>query len=328
MSHQEFSHRPTSSLQTLKRRSQLLGKIRDFFEDRDFIHVETPLLSQDTVIDRYIEPVAVPKAKVADGGIGDWYLQTSPEFAMKRILAAGADSIYQICKAFRKGEAGRRHNPEFTMLEWYRVGDDLEAGMELLADFALEMFAAKQVEMISYRDAFVSIAQIDPFEATLEELKQFCLSIALDVSTFSQKEDRDTWLNLILSEVVEPQLGVDVPQIVFHYPASQSALAEVVTAEGFEVAERFELYVDGVELANGYHELLDAVEFVSRNEKVNLLRESDGNAPLPVQSYLLDAMKHGLPPCSGVALGVDRLMMVLMGATSIDDVIAFPLGRA
>lgn len=331
MSESEFRFNPTASMETLCRRSQLLGEIRKFFEDRQFVHVETPLLSRDTVVDRYIEPVVVDGTNVLEGdrGEGGFFLQSSPEFAMKRLLASGATAIYQICKAFRKGEAGRRHNPEFTMLEWYRVGDDMTAGMKLLADFAMHMFQVENVETISYSDAFVKFAGVDPMAASIEDFKTSCETSQVDVSSFENEQDRDEWLNLIMSEIVEPKLGCSNPTIVFHYPASQSALAKVCAdMDGHQVAERFELYVNGVELANGYHELLDANELERRNEKVNDQRASDGRERLPSQSEMLEAMRKGLPACSGVALGVDRLMMTMLKQDSVGDVIAFPIDRA
>jgi lysyl-tRNA synthetase class 2 len=331
MSAEESSFMPSASLATLRQRSLLLAKIRIFFEARQFIHVETPLISRDTVVDRYIEPVKVPRSNVVDGERSDdeLFLQTSPEFAMKRLVVAGATAIYQICKAFRKGEAGRRHNPEFTMLEWYRVGDDLSAGMGLLADFAKAMFGVGQVDIVSYREAFVRYANVDPFAASIDQLRSTCHKARVDTSSFAGEEDRDSWLNLIMSEIVEPELGVAGPEIIFHFPASQAALAKVCAdSRGADVAERFELYVNGVELANGYHELLDAAELERRNEKVNSQRVDDGSDQLPVGSRMLDAMRYGMPACSGVALGVDRLMMLLLEKDSISDVIAFPFDRA
>jgi len=331
MTPEEIPFQCTASLETLRLRSQLLARIRDFFESREFIHVETPLLSRDTVVDRHIEPVQVSRSNVLLGAMDHsiLYLQTSPEFAMKRLLASGASAIYQICKAFRKGESGRRHNPEFTMLEWYRVGDDLAEGIRLLADFAKHIFNVEQVEAISFRDVFVQHASVDPFVASIDELRSACETHGVDTSAFVGDLDRDSWLNLIMSEVIEPQLGTTNPQIVFDWPATLSALARVrVSSEGYEVAERFELFVSGVELANGYHELIDPVELQSRNQKVNQQRNSDGHARLPEESLLLQAMHHGLPACSGVAVGVDRLLMVILEKSSIDEVIAFPIVRA
>ena len=331
MTPEQSTFQCTASLETLRRRSQLLQQIRSFFEDRQFIDVDTPLLSRDTVIDRYIEPVEVSRSNVVEGAGTEAtvFLQTSPEFAMKRLLACGATAIYQICKAFRKSETGRRHNPEFTMLEWYRVGDDLEAGMKLLADFTKHVFESRPVESISYRDAFLQFASVDPFEASIEQLHLACSSHGIDTIAFQDDSDRDSWLNLIMSEIVEPQLGKPNPQIVFHWPASQAALAQVCTSsDGIKVAERFELFVNGIELANGYHELTDADELAAHNQTVNQQRASDGHAVLPEKSFLLQAMRHGLPQCSGVALGVDRLLMVLLEKKTIDDVIAFPFERA
>lgn len=331
MSEADFQFQCTASLATLRRRSQLLREICTFFEDRDFIHVETPLISQDTVVDRYIDPVRLSRSAVVGDGDGSetLFLQTSPEFAMKRLLASGATAIYQICKAFRKGEAGRRHNPEFTMLEWYRVGDDLDAGIQLLSEFAQEVVGGKSVERISYRNAFLTHALIDPFEATVEDMSRVCKSHGVDTSSFADDIERDSWLNLIMSEIVEPNLGAEGCAIVDRWPASQSALAQVVTPEdGHAYAERFELFFKGVELANGYHELLDPDELLRRNRNVNRQRASDGSERLPENSRLLDAMHNGLPACSGVALGVDRLLMVLIGAKSVREVVAFPIDRA
>jgi len=331
MSAEEFQFRSTASLQALRRRSQLLREIRAFFEDRDFMHVETPLISRDTVVDRHIEPVEISASKItgASSQSDPMFLQTSPEFAMKRLLASGATAIYQICKAFRKGESGRFHNPEFTMLEWYRVGDDCQAGIGLLADFAQHVFAVPAVDTMTYQEAFVKLADVDPLSASVKDLKAICQARGIDASAFAEDQDRDSWLNLVMSEVIEPGLGSKAPVIVSHWPASQAALAKVVTDDhGQQVAERFELFYRGVELANGYHELLDPDELESRNEKVNRQRAADGNQSLRSESRLLQAMQHGLPACSGVAVGVDRLLIVLLGLDSIDQAIAFPFDRA
>lgn len=325
--------RPTASVEMLRRRSELTMAIHSFFQKQDFVHVETPLVSHDTVVDRHIEPVSVLRSSFTGSALDDrpMWLQTSPEFAMKRLLStgleAGMTSIYQIAKAFRQGEQGRRHNPEFTMLEWYRCGDGLEQGMQLLSDFAAEILNRPASHLVSYRDAFVQYAQIDPLVASDNTLAEVCRARIKIAERFSEDQSRDFWLDLILANLVQPQLGVDAPAIVYDWPASQSALAIVREGE-YPVAERFELYVDGVELANGYHELLDAEELLRRNEHVNQQRLADGNSALPVNSRLLDAMRKGMPACSGVAVGVDRLMMVLTGADSIADVMAFGFDRS
>jgi len=308
----------------LRRRSELTMAIHRFFGGKGFLHVETPLVSHDTVVDRHIDPVAIPRSSFTGSVLGEqaMWLQTSPEFAMKRLLAGGMDSIYQVTKAFRQGEQGRRHNPEFTMLEWYRRGDGLEAGMDLLAEFVAVVLQRPGVEKISYRNAFEKYAEIDPFAETEDRLALLCRSKIKAARDFLGAESKDFWLDLILTYLVEPKIGFGLPCIIYDWPASQAALA-IVREDEYPVAERFELYVDGVELANGYHELLDANELLRRNKVVNQQRISDGKTELPVESRLLEAMRSGLPGCAGAALGVDRLLMVLTGANSIAEVMAF-----
>jgi lysyl-tRNA synthetase class 2 len=325
---------PTASLECLQQRSVILKKIRAFFDQRHFIEVETPLLSHDIVVDRYIQPISVSAKEVMGDGpaLHDedprLWLQTSPEFGMKRLLAAGAQAIYQITKAFRSGERGRLHNPEFTMLEWYRVGDDLQKGMGLLAHFVTEVLHRKSVQRTTYQQVFEQTVGIDPHSISIEELRELCRSHGIETATFQSEEfNRDFWLNLILTHVIEKTLGVDQPTIVYDWPASQSALAIVRQVET-PVAERFELYVDGMEIANGYHELLDPDELSHRNCINNQLRIKDGNRVLPEESKLIEAMHHGLPPCAGVALGIDRLVMLATGMKSINEVISFPIENA
>ena len=325
--------RPTTSVELLRQRAILYRRVRSFFDDRDFFEVETPLLSNDVVVDRYIEPIGITKTSVT-GATRDQdkrlWLQTSPEFGMKRLVADGADAIYQICKAFRQSESGDRHNPEFTMLEWYRVGDDYQSGMDLLSEFVEEILQSPKCEKISYRDAFVRFAKVDPFRSSLAELKAVLSESSDSMALEEMKLDesnRDAFLNLILVHLVEPKLGVGQPMILFDWPASQSALA-TVRHDDVPVAERFELYLDGVELANGYHELLDPDELRRRNSVVNQARQKDGRSMLPESSRLLAAMENGLPDCVGVALGMDRLTMVLVGLKKISEVVSFPIDRA
>ena len=320
---------PTASLSSLKFRATLLKQLRRFFDERGFFEVETPLLSRDTVVDRHLHPIQVDRQQVT-GKQADaqsvMYLQTSPEFAMKRMLAAGTDAIYQICKAFRAGESGSQHNPEFTMLEWYRVGDDMLQGLQLLEELIQSILGTKPATRISYRTAFVNVTGLDPFTASIDQLAS--------LSKLELELDRDEHLNVILSRDVEPGLGRDAPESLYHYPASQAALAKTKVADGVEVAERFEIYYHGVELANGYHELLDPDELVARNDKTNQQRVLDGNPRLPTESRLLAAMRAGMPACAGVALGVDRLLMLALQEklaleeNRIESVIAFPFDRA
>lgn len=320
--------RPTCSLEMLRVRSELLQQIRHFFLSRDFLEVETPLLSHDSVIDRHLDPLGVTlfrDPRSPEVGPKVW-LQTSPEFGMKRLLASGAQKIFQLCKAFRGGEVGERHNVEFTMLEWYRIGDDYAAGRQLLADLASEILGS-DVEMLTYADAFARHVGLDPHTASGEELLTAAKKSQIAMPDSYDGSDRDLLLELLLSELVEPHLGEASPTILYDYPASQAALAQVSAGDP-PVAERFELYVRGIELANGYHELLDPQALVARNQTNNQARTGDGKYPLPEESRLLVAMRHGLPACSGTALGVDRLLMVKTGAKAIDDVLAFPIERA
>lgn len=318
---------PTSPIQALRDRAKIISRIRRFFDNLDFVEVETPLLSQDVVVDRYIEPIPIDASKIIDGNsdVAPYWLQTSPEFAMKRLLAAGANKIYQITKAFRKSERGDQHNPEFTMLEWYQVGDDYQRGRELLANFAQSIFSCSSVSQTTYADAFMREIGICPLSADLGELREFANRETS--ANLRGTESKDEILNLLLSEKVEPGLGIEQPEIVFDFPATQSALARIRN-DSQPVAERFELYFHGVELANGYHELTDAAELLSRNRVVNQQRVRDGNDKLPTRSRLLDAMNCGLPNCCGVAVGVDRLVMSLLNAKRIDDIIPFPIERA
>jgi len=305
----------------LRLRADLLDQLRLFFKRRRFLEVETPLLSVDTVVDRHIEPIF----GVTVGR--QMWLQTSPEFCMKRLLAAGEEAIFQVAKAFRAGEQGALHNFEFTMAEWYRVGDSMRDGMRLLDELSCELIGRGSAELVSYLEAFQQHVGIDPHSIETEELKDHAQRVLGESVQSVTSFDRDGVLNLLLAELVEPRLGCQRPVILYDYPASQSALAIVRDGKP-PVAERFELYVDGIELANGYHELLDADVLRERNSAVNRQRVDDGKRPLPEQSRLLDAMEHGLPACTGVALGFDRLVMIAAGAKSISEVMAFPFDRA
>jgi lysyl-tRNA synthetase class 2 len=312
----------------LRTRADLLARVRSFFAERAFLEVETPLLSADTVVDRHLDPLSVVSPddpRDPSRGRTMW-LQTSPEFGMKRLMAAGGEAIYQITRAFRAGESGERHNPEFTMVEWYRRDDTLEQGMQLLSDLAEVLFERGASERIAYADAFRSATGVDPHDATGQQLAAAARDLKISISDSLAPADRDTWLHLLMSHVVEPGLGRDRPAIVYDYPASQAALARL--RGNPPVAERFELYVGGMELANGYHELLDAEILRQRNRQANAQRIADGKPPLPNESRLLAAMEHGLPACTGVALGFDRAVMVATGAKHIREVIAFPIDRA
>ena len=307
----------------LARRAELLRTIRHFFDSRDFLEVDTPILSADTVVDRHLEPFTV------DVSGSTFFLQTSPEFAMKRLLAAGMKAIYQITHVFRQAERGQRHNPEFMMLEWYRVGDTYQSGMDLLAELAEATLDRGPAERLTYAEAFERHVSINPHTADADCLLRAIDQQKIDAAGFDPA-DRDGLLDLLLTHRIEPHLGVSRPTILYDYPASQSALAKIRDdgPGNPPVAERFELYVDSLELANGYHELTDPAELRRRNAAVNDQRAADGHARLPEESRLLAAMDAGLPESVGVALGFDRLLMAITGATQIDHVLPFPIDRA
>ena len=317
---------PTASLRNLEVRSQLLTKLRAFFATHGFLEVDTPLLCRDSVIDRYLDPIKVTLDRPSNQAC-DFWLQTSPEFGMKRLLAAGMKSIYQVTRAFRADEEGQHHNPEFTIAEWYQVGDDYEAGMNVVSELCQFILGSQPAERESYQSLFYQHTGLDPLECTSEQMCRLAAQRGLFVSPSMRTADRDSWLNLLLTSLVEPNLGISKPLIVYDFPASQAALARVCQNDS-RVASRFELYVNGIELANGYHELLDAGELADRNRATNKLRRADGKCAINEDSYLLEAMKHGLPECTGVALGFDRLVMVAVGAETISDVMPFPISNA
>ncbi|MCE9607480.1 MAG: EF-P lysine aminoacylase GenX [Planctomycetia bacterium] len=321
-----MSFLPTADWSLLRARAELLKQVRAFFEARGFLEVETPILSADTVVDRHLDPLTTELTGL--GKPRTMYLQTSPEFAMKRLMAAGGEAIYQVARVFRQGERGRRHNPEFTLVEWYRRGDDYTAGMQLLSDLCAAILNRGTAQRLTYRNAFETYVGLDPLVISDADLRQAARArLPNAAAAFGDDTDRDAWLDLLLTELIEPRLGASSPTILCDYPPSQAALAQV-RAEALPVAERFELYVDGIELANGYHELLDAEALVARNVENNRLRAADGKSTLPVESRLVEAMRAGLPPCTGCALGFDRLLMLVAGKREITDVIAFPIERA
>ena len=318
---------PTASINNLRKRAAIMAQIRSFFAARDVLEVEMPLMSQCAVSDPFLDTIETRYADYVGAESYPLYLQTSPEYAMKRLLAAGSGAIFHLGKAFRNGESGsRRHNPEFTMLEWYRPGLDDQQLMDEIADLITPILNLDSVERLSYAQVFARFLNLDPHTATLETLvaeTRKYVDIDLD------DDDRDTWLNLLMSHVIEPQLADLGAVFVYDYPASQAALAQMKTdAQGQQVAARFELFVDGIELANGYHELTDSQEQKRRLLKDQQIREQMGLPQRPLEMRLVSALEAGIPDCAGVALGVDRLVMLALGADSIQDVIAFPIERA
>lgn len=299
--------------------------MREFFAGRGVLEVETPLLAAAPVTDPQLASFSTTYRGPGASSGCTLFLQTSPEFAMKRLLAAGSGPIWQLGKAFRDGEAGRRHNPEFTLLEWYRPGLDHHALMDEMDELLAVALGAAPAERLTYREALVRHAGVDPLEAPVTALRAAAVSALGSVPELG--EDRDGWLDLLVSLVVEPRLGRGRPTFLYDYPASQAALARL-RPDDPRVAERFEVYVEGVELANGFHELGDAAEQRRRFEADLERRRATGSPIVPVDERLLAALAHGLPPCAGVALGFDRLVMIALGAESLTEVIAFPWDRA
>lgn len=321
-------------METLRKRAEVLAIIRDFFAERDVLEVETPLLASAPGTDLHLQAMSCRyRGPGHDDGRHLW-LQTSPEFAMKRLLAADSGPIYQLCKAFRDGETGSRHNPEFTILEWYRPGWDHHQLMDEVGELLDTVLSPKPTpqdpktagERISYAEAFQRHVGIDPHAATAAELSSRAREL-LSQAVPDLGDDRDGWLELLLSHVVEPELGRDGPSFIYDFPASQAALAHIRPGDP-AVAERFETWIEGVELANGYHELTDPLEQLRRFEADLAARRTRGLPVTPVDRRFLTALDHGLPSCAGVAVGVDRLVMLATGAERIEEVLTFPIDRA
>jgi len=310
---------PTASRQALEARARLLTQIRQFFADRGVLEVEVPLLAAATVTDPHIDSIQ------ASCNGRPCYLQTSPEFAMKRLLASGSGPIYSLGKAFRNGESGRRHNPEFTMLEWYRPGFDDHRLMDEVEALIGSVLPLPEVQRLSYRELFLRYLDIDPHRVELGQLKGLARQ---QVEIDWEDDNRDTWLDMLITHAIEPQLGAGLT-FIYDYPASQAALARVCEDDrGQPVARRFEAYVGGMELANGYWELTDSQEQARRFQADLTRRQALGLAVYPEDQRLLAALAAGLPDTAGVALGVDRLLMLATGADSLQEVLAFPFSRA
>lgn len=317
---------PDASIETLRKRADLLAKIRAFFAERDVLEVETPLLAHAGVTDPHLHNVTA-SLRNADGKAQTMYLQTSPEYAMKRLLAAGSGCIFQLARVVRNDETGRYHNPEFTMLEWYRVGFNEHQLMDEIDHLLSELLGTPTAKRLSYQQAFVDSIGVNPFaDDGVEKLREWLLT--RDAGDWIADEpDADTLMQLAMSHYIEPSFPPDVPTFVYEFPASQAALA-ALCPDNPQVARRFEVYVGGVELANGFYELRDATLQAARFAEDNKARQSKGLPVAPVDEYLLAALEHGLPECAGVALGIDRLMMVATGARQISDVVAFSTPKA
>lgn len=318
---------PTATPEVLRLRARMKARIRHFFEQRAVLEVDTPMLSVAAPTDPHIHSL---KTRIG-AEVASRFLHTSPEFPMKRLLAAGIGDCWQLARVFRDGERGRLHAPEFDLLEWYRTGFDHHALMgevEALVRAVVEPErSVPPASKMTYRDAFVDHAGVDPLEASVAELRDTLHRADVSMPAGLEEAGRDEWLDCLLSAVVVPALPRDRLVFIHDWPASQAALARYEPDDP-RLARRFELYWDGIELANGYHELADAGEQRDRFENDLARRREAGAVPVPPDERLLEALSAGLPDCAGVALGFDRLVLQAAGADAIDEVIAFPPERA
>lgn len=320
----DIQWQPTATIKNLLARAKIIAEIRQFFTDRGLLEVETPILSEFGVTDIHLSTFDTQFVSPNIEQSKTLWLATSPEYHMKRLLAAGSGAIFQIGHVFRNEEAGRKHNPEFTMLEWYRPHFDMYRLINEVDDLLQQILDCEPADCLSYQFVFQEFVGIDPLSADHEELVEKATEYHL---ANAEREDRDTLLQFLFSTVVEPQIGLLRPVAVYHFPATQAALAQL-SSEDQRVAERFEFYYKGVELANGFTELTDAREQQHRFEQDNALREKMGLPQRKIDYRFLAALQAGIPNCSGVALGVDRLIMLALGAEKLSEVIAFSIENA
>lgn len=322
----DMNWQPSADFSKLRARADVLASIRDFFYQRQVLEVDTPAMSKAAVTDIHLHTFSTELLNPGYDKGEKLYLQTSPEFHMKRLLAAGSGCIYQMSKSFRNEEAGRYHNPEFTMLEWYRVGFDHFQLMDEMSDLLTQVLQSGKEQRFTYQSAFQQFLHLDPLTASLDELKNAAKPLGV-FDVLADETDRDTILQLLFCVGVESQIGHKVPCFIYDFPASQAALARISPVDN-RVAERFEVYFKGIELANGFHELADAEEQLSRFRADNQKRESMGLSASPIDMNLINALEAGFPDCAGVALGIDRLIMLATNSTRLSDVLAFPTERA
>ena len=319
--------KPSTTFDALRLRARLYEAIRAFFLHRDVLEVETPTFSQAGNTDPNIASFSLQFSGRTDGASRTRWLRTSPEYPLKRLLAAGLGDCYELGRVFRDGEAGNRHNPEFTMLEWYRVGWDHDRLIDEVATLVQAALAlvgrSATMQRTSFRELYLQRLRVDPFTADDATLRAALGDIDIDPRGLA----RDDWLDLLMTHRLQPGFEPDQLLAVYDYPTSQSALARI-RADDPPVAERFEVYLGPLELANGYHELNDADEQRARFERDLDIRRGRGIGVPPLDERLLAALQAGLPDCAGVALGVDRLLMAMTGSDRIADVLAFPFGRA
>lgn len=311
-----------SKLSVLQDRAEMLDRSRSFFKERCVMEVDCPSLSKAAPVAIHID---VMQVHLANGQKG--YLHTSAEYGMKRLLSLGASDIYQLSHVFREGEIGPLHNPEFTMVEWYRVGALFFAFIQETLDYIRLFLPNTGASHLSYKEAFSKYCNINYHTATTSNLLDLARKNHLDIGE-AIDWDKDTLLHLIMSFLIEPHLGIDELTVIYHYPESQAALSQTIWQDGQYVAERFEVYYQGKELANGYHELTDAEEQRRRLVKENDTREKMGKGALPIDEDFLDAIEAGIPDCCGVAVGFDRLMLLKHGKVSLQEILPFGWGSA
>ena len=294
----------------LLKRADLIRSIREYFFHQDVIEVQTPLLNSYPVTDPQLENIRVENPTCNQlNSLEDWlFLTTSPEYEMKKLLSLGSGSIYQICKAFRQDVPGSKHSIEFSILEWYRVGYDIDRLIYDVCNLLKQCIGINQIKKISYRDAFLKYLNLDPYETSIVELEKYSKKI-VDVSF--ESNNKNIWLDLLFSHFIEPKLGYDLPCFIINYPPEQAALAKIdFDQDGRFVAKRFELFINGIELANGYEELTKSDEYLERFKKQNILRLEMGLDPKEIDEVFINKLKKGIPFCSGVAIGLDRLLLL------------------
>ena len=318
---------PSASVETLKLTARMLQSMRAFFAHRQVLEVDTPVLSTSAISDPHLQSFST----VFLGK--PYFLHSSPEFFMKRLLAAGSGDIYQLCKVFRDDEKGRIHNPEFSMLEWYRSGFDHQNLMDEIEQLIGHLYgepiigkAPPDIMRISYQQAFINALGVDPLRVDAAELKSITEKNNIDIPIGMDEHNKDMWLDWLMTQSVAPSFDDKSFTFVFDYPASQAALAKISLQDN-RVAHRFELFYGELELANGFFELTDATEQRRRFEYENTLRVQQGMKAMPLDEYLLAALESGLPSCAGVAIGIDRLLMVLLGKNKLSEVLSFDFDR-
>jgi lysyl-tRNA synthetase class 2 len=335
---EESQWRPSCSADTLRQRADIIARIRRFFAERNVLEVETPCLSQYSVTDPHLHALNTLHTPPGSAHASRFFLQTSPEYAMKRLLAAGLGDIFQITKAFRDDEVGRHHNPEFTLLEWYRLGYSMQALIDESADMLMMVLGLEAVEQYTYQALFQEYCGFDPLTVSLTELVLFAEQHGLNdyvksltkntQNALSQEQNdivKDNLLQVLFNQEIESQIGQQCPTVVTHFPATQAALA-TLNDDGL-TANRFEIYFKGIELANGFNELTDPKLQVTRFEDDNRVRRSLGLQAIEIDAHFISALQHGLPPCSGIALGIDRLIMLALGKKHISEVVSFSHDR-